>query len=325
MKKRVVVYLIVFQCIFIVFLILGIINKNKIANVSSNPISSGSISYIPNGKLLSFYEPTPNHIEEANLSWLGKDYDYTVRYKINPDALNQTTNIAVIKPKNTFRIAAIGESFTFGENVNTEDSYPSQLQKLLDEKCTSKIKFEVLNLGERGYDFQYAVNRFKIRGVKYGLDLVIWHIGRDNFLRVDELLIPLVKKYNKEIMESGNFGKLLTKGNMHPAWKKAVNQVLKEIGNEETLLKLQKNNIEEIFKYYDKNLVFTTITNFPSKYKAILGNITNSHKNIYLYTNITDIFVKDILPDSHPTKNGYRIIAEDTFQFLKKSELIPCN
>lgn len=47
------------------------------------------------------------------------------------------------------RLAVFGDSFTYGVGVKNEDSYPAQLQKMLDIK-SGKGKYEVINLGMPG-------------------------------------------------------------------------------------------------------------------------------------------------------------------------------
>jgi len=54
------------------------------------------------------------------------------------------------KPTSTFRIICLGDSWTFGINVNQEQTYPSRLAGILHERFPS-ARFEVLNRGVLGY------------------------------------------------------------------------------------------------------------------------------------------------------------------------------
>lgn len=327
MKKRIIFYFIILQIFIVSFLFLQIGQKRgKVSRVSLNPISNNIIISSHSGNLNFFYEPKQNIVEEKSLDWMGKDYDYKVKYKINADTFNQVANYTVKKPKDTFRIVTLGDSFTFGENINTEDNYPSQLQNILNNSCSRKIQFQVLNLGVMGYDFQYSVNRFRLRGVKYQPDLVIWHIIGDDFQRINELLVPLESKYNKEMHLTGEYDKLIKQGNYYPAWSKARDEIITKMGGENELLRQNQRYIEEIYRYYNKKIVFSLLLNYPEKYTSILKIIAKLHTSTFIFGGITNIYQTNaFLPDYHPNKKGYKIIAEDTFNYLRDSKLIPCN
>lgn len=68
------------------------------------------------------------------------------------------------------RIAVIGDSFTFGAGVNAEDTYPAQLQRLLEQR---NIHSEVLNFGVVNHDMWQHYEMLKARVLAYAPDLVI--------------------------------------------------------------------------------------------------------------------------------------------------------
>ena len=76
------------------------------------------------------------------------------------------------KKEGVFRIVIFGGSNTFGANVNDEDTYPAQMQKILDEKYPGKV--EVWNAGISAYvmsqDVAYAETVIK----KFDPDLLIF-------------------------------------------------------------------------------------------------------------------------------------------------------
>src|SRR3989339_352779 len=71
------------------------------------------------------------YIAKANSQGL-RDYEYGLK-----------------KPGNSIRIAAVGDSTTFGSGVNLEDTYVKQLEKILNKNCSKKI--EVINFGAGGF------------------------------------------------------------------------------------------------------------------------------------------------------------------------------
>ena len=76
------------------------------------------------------------------------------------------------KPEGVYRILVLGDSVTFGENVAAEESFPEQMQLLLNEVRTEP-KVEVLNAGVRGYNTYQELLMLKEVGLPYDLDLVI--------------------------------------------------------------------------------------------------------------------------------------------------------
>jgi len=79
-----------------------------------------------------------------------KDAGATYDVRINPQGWRDRP----FGPKSGTRIAAVGDSATFGWDVNAEDSYPKVLERLLREQGRD---VEVLNLGIPGYSSHQGV------------------------------------------------------------------------------------------------------------------------------------------------------------------------
>ena len=92
-----------------------------------------------------------------------------------------------------FRIICLGDSSTFGMNVDDADAYPQVLQRLLDERAPGR--FEVLNLGVPGYSSRQGLELLRQQALGYQPDLVIFAFGtNDRFWRrsiSDDQLIRL--------------------------------------------------------------------------------------------------------------------------------------
>jgi hypothetical protein len=172
MKVKVIVIIIVLiQIAVISFLVIKIINKPKVLGTATvNNIKSINLVKDPTGELKYFYEPSPNSKIIKKKEW---DNSNSV-YQINSGYMNQITDFPVNKKSGVFRIAILGDSFTFGENVNTQDNYPSKMQALFNRSCENKV--QVLNFGVSGFDFRYTVERYFLHAIKYNPDLVIWFI-----------------------------------------------------------------------------------------------------------------------------------------------------
>lgn len=93
---------------------------------------------------------------------------------INSDGMRDR-EFAIPKPKDTFRIACIGDSITYGFEIARKDSYPKQLERLLNTYCAdSNQPFEVLNFGVPGYNLKQIVENVKVKVLKYQPDLIIY-------------------------------------------------------------------------------------------------------------------------------------------------------
>ena len=272
--------------------------------------SSGGLKY--------FYEPKPNAKIALKADWLGHD----VEYQVNADTLFEKRDYSNVKQEKTYRIVSIGDSFVFGAYVEQSENFSKLLENRLNSElnCKSELKFEVINLGNGGYDIQYAVNRFIKRGIKYNPDLVIWLINNWDFVKINEEEIPLIREYQKNGIKynssNGTWDDLI----------KVRKDKLSKYGIE-YIIKHQSISFQLLSEKYKKPILILT---FPSLerlyYDAIKRNIENKSKFI-IYSDLFDVNKDEtyLFPDKHPNVKGHKKIAEDIFQYLKKNILTECN
>jgi len=79
------------------------------------------------------------------------------------------------KAAGTFRIVAIGDSFTFGGKVQFDDTFPKRLERMLNLN-TSQRKVEVLNWGIPGYSTVQEAELFEDAVMKFNPDLIVVEI-----------------------------------------------------------------------------------------------------------------------------------------------------
>lgn len=274
-----------------------------------------------------FYEPKADSIIKPEVIFPGLE---NVSYHINKDGFNQYLDISVQKDPRTFRIMTIGDSHTFGQNVNTEENYPSQFQKLLNEKlsCPEIRNFEVLNLGVPGYDFEYTVERFKLRGQKYNPDLVIWLVVSDNLRRINEQLRPKMHKYKEEARKNGEYEKQIANGDYYAQWNRARDEVEKEMGGKGRILLLQKTHLEQLSTYFSGKLVFTTYANTLSdEERQLLSIVSEERNNTLFFDQLPNIYELEstLLPDRHLNKKGYSVLATSLLEHLVDTKVFPCS
>lgn len=94
----------------------------------------------------------------------------------------RTAEFAEQKRPGVFRIVCLGDSSTFGFNVDEANAYPQALQQLLEQRYPGR--FEVLNLGVPGYSSRQGIELLRQEVLGYEPDLVTFAFGtNDRFWR----------------------------------------------------------------------------------------------------------------------------------------------
>lgn len=124
---------------------------------------------------VSQWDPDVGFSNTPNLEGYSRTSEFVMRISINSRGLRDR-EIDYVKPRQVFRIGLFGDSFTFGEGVQNNESYPKILEELLNRTRTpqSQVRtIEVLNfgIGKTGTSHQLAF--YQKEGMKYQLDLVI--------------------------------------------------------------------------------------------------------------------------------------------------------
>jgi len=83
----------------------------------------------------------------------------------------------VKKPLGISRIMVIGDSFTFGMGANLEDTYPKQIERIIQKQ---NIHCEVINCGVIGYNMWQYLEALKKRVLPLEPDLVVLGLFEDD-------------------------------------------------------------------------------------------------------------------------------------------------
>lgn len=79
-----------------------------------------------------------------------------------------------------YRIAIIGDSLVYGHATPLGQTYPKQLERLLNEEGSCGSRVEVLNFGVPGYGITQIVESFRAKGADWHPDLVIYGYWLDD-------------------------------------------------------------------------------------------------------------------------------------------------
>lgn len=311
MKLNLFYLAIVSQILVIAFLFVQISNKMRSTlGASVSIVNPKTITKTLSDEFTYFYEPRENLTIETHEDWL----PYVSTYTINSDSLNERFEYEEQKKEGVFRIITLGDSFTYGSYVNTKDNWTEVLEDSLNskKKCPQIRKFEVINLGVGGYDAAYEVERYKLRGTKYQPDLIIMLIV--DFMRITEYRMEHTKTYSPT--QIAEFQK---KGAFHPGQEE--DQRL----SDEVRIKYQYPQYGKLFSLYSgKVLIVDHEKN--NKGKDFFEKLRKKYPRlVYIKTTLPFIEKSTSLPDGHPNKDGHKAIADNIFQYITNSTLIPCS
>lgn len=233
------------------------------------------------------------------------------------------------KGEGVFRIATLGDSYTFGQGVESEEAYPSVLEKLLNGSG-SGYQYEVLNFGVPGYSSRDEALVLRHKAMQWNPDLIIiGYVGNDP---ENDPIQPLHAYFHKPVW-----------------WQHSA--VLR-------LIARAKNKLD--IRYYGGGSYASYPHNYPPKWRTVLDAFRDvreitSKKNIRVVVVISTLGPKIYekvrgaaadfgfipvglieafsaysrsetrLPDTHPNKLGHRIAAEVIRDALISRQLVPVN
>jgi len=131
--------------------------------------------------LIDIFDPNFKNINDTIFQ---KTYNQTLPYILNPNTtkvhqeIPYSTNSYGFRDreytieKNTPRIIFLGDSFTFGYGLSSEQTFVKILENLLTNNYTNN-NWEVMNFGISGYNTKWEVGLLEENGLKFSPDIVI--------------------------------------------------------------------------------------------------------------------------------------------------------
>lgn len=124
----------------------------------------------------------------APISYQASPWAYSVLHRMNGEGYRDS-EWTLVPPENTFRIACLGDSYTFGQGVRAADAFTTLVEERLNELSgPGGRSFEVLNFGVCGYStrqerllYEHVASRFRPN-----LVLVVMH-HNDNMSNKEEV------------------------------------------------------------------------------------------------------------------------------------------
>lgn len=272
--------------------------------------------------LPNYYEPGPSHTDAERPDWLS----YVTSYTYNSDGIRSVKEYPLQKDPDVFRIIALGDSFTFGQYVNEDDIYVTQLENSLNTaSCSAGKKFEIINLGVPGYDIQYAVERYRRHGQKYHPDLVIWLVNQHNLYQIVDLLKPLQNQIEQAATKE-EIAKYYAQHDYFFAYTQAQQMIEKKYGLN-YIFSLQKKALQDFSSLYHGPLLVAMFATSDAPSRGLIETYVKERGHAYFNPALTPISQsnQNSLPDGHPNIQGHAMIAGQLFQYMKDQHILPCD
>jgi lysophospholipase L1-like esterase len=144
----------------------------RMANLgpAPHPVSAGKVVRDSSDPVLRF-EHRPNSARVRVFQQSRNDVPRIALYSIDQHGFRRP-GVELQKPPGSFRIACLGDSFTFGTGLGDHETWPALLPGMLNEAQDGPT-FEVMNCGVGGYNTIQEAAYLEQRVLRFEPDLVV--------------------------------------------------------------------------------------------------------------------------------------------------------
>ena len=247
-----------------------------------------------------------------------------IRVKTNFNGLREDEEHPYEKPENTFRIALVGDSITFGMYVEQNQTFGHILETMLN-KNSQDINYETLNFGVPGYNTMQEYEVIKEKVLQYDPDVVIiTFVLNDLYEETSNPLTPL-RNIGRHI-----YSLRLVYWNILKYSQRSEN-VTEPAYKDYFMTDFYLRKTNGILK--EKNIIFIVVGPFCFKSYMCPSDPVSHFSNIakdagFHYSNLTNIFDnienKDLMipKEGHPNSLAHRILAEVIYNIMADKGII---
>lgn len=310
--------------------------------------------------------PQTLHNPDSLLGWVmipnQDSYTYDVPVHINSHGLRDD-EFTVAKPDGVIRILNIGDSVTYGVAVPGDETYPNQLEKMLNTEFPAD-SFEVINAGVQRYYTYQELDYLRRDGVAFHPDIVIvgfyqndfgvrpkvwkreYENSREQFMTALWHKIPFVMNIvkNSALLSLLRDRYFKLKHSMEAKGSPgSIDRIMMGISDEgtERLWSATAEYIQGFKALSDQYGFKLLIAAFPAANQVISDMPDSSYPaRLISMCEESGIPVVDLLPvfkanytgdirslffryDAHPNAHAHRIAAEAILQALRQFQLLP--
>ena len=256
------------------------------------------------------------------------------------------------KPENVFRIAVVGDSFTFAPFMQYDDSFTQRLERMLNLKSSNR-KVEVINYGVPGFSSAHEVPLVR-QALNEGADLVMLEITLND---------PERKPYQPEgiTIKQNEQGAIVVETAKGQSWLARHSKLYSFLFGRVSVYKQGKSYEEYFHDLFRDKLAMGEFEGAIKKMKdasnekkvplvavifPLFGSklddnypFKDAHEKIGSLLNGISVPFVDLEPiyrgipaerlqvmpgeDFHPNEIGHRMAAEGIFCWLSKANLVP--
>ena len=146
------------------------------------PAKRAPFAYVPHAIIRSNYDSNPRgYFDKEN----------GLNHRFNSAGWRDREH-SVKKPKGTYRILGLGDSYLFGQGVRLEHICLARLEQMLN-RASQGPAIETISMAVRGYNTVQECQVLRFLGMSYEPDLVILHFVLNDVERTEELFLPRPK------------------------------------------------------------------------------------------------------------------------------------
>jgi hypothetical protein len=141
-------------------------------------------------------DPQESYVQDPDLIHRLKpnQHAFTHSFPVETNSYGLRNGELSLQPSpNTLRILCVGDSLTFGNGVRSQDTYPKQLETLLNSD--RQKKYEVINAGVPAYDTWQEIAYLKRYGWQFKPNLVIIGFYANDIVPRPKNIPEIVDKY----------------------------------------------------------------------------------------------------------------------------------
>ncbi len=243
-----------------------------------------------------------------------------------------------IKAPNVFRIAVIGDSFSFPDGVELEDAYHSLLEKRLNLESGAK-KYEFINFSVGGYGPLAYLTVLQVKALRYSPDLILIGFCPTNDYRLENISSvkpyfpkrapnPFFHLYSLEKLRDIFMRRVTLTGNVY----ERLNKEIKENA-------LSAENLESLGEFFSKvgilakskgiPVVIANLNIWPTPAAYLMELQKKSKAQGFHFIDLSAPFSGNysrkyqiFRADYHPNTAANQIFADHLYQYLKHEKLL---
>ncbi len=246
--------------------------------------------------------------KEIGKDWVRKFVQY------NRDGFRDNSYVTT-KPRDKFRILAVGDSYTFGHGIQRlEDTFPKKLEKLLNQGMETP-KFEVISFARPGWNTVDQLQYIYKKGFLYQPDLILLNFFHND---LPPSLFSVCDSEDWELFpELGLFSLLFDHSSLYQFFKFRINRLLEKGGYKPSYEDCRRSSYQS--KSWDMEEIYLDTIYYSTRMKNIHFMLSIIPVMFRLGDHYPFVFAHDKLKKYCDSR---KIICVDLYreEFFKKNE-----